>query len=167
MPLQIIYPAQNISKMQIKFSLKAKNNNIHDGDLRWTVNKVLKFLCCQGWLILTQRVCATKHLNYLTKRGKTNTSVIGLTTTGCKVNGRNECDWTFFFLPTVITIITETINNLGAKYSFYFVFFACLSEIQAFRLLQVFCYLGKRHSGTLVIIYPLLCNVSLNIKVKQ
>ena len=30
-----------------------------------------------------------------------------------------------------------------------------------------YCYLGKRHSGTLVIIYPLLCNVSLNIKVKQ
>ena len=29
------------------------------------------------------------------------------------------------------------------------------------------CYLGKRHSGTLVIIYPLLCNISLNIKVKQ
>ena len=29
------------------------------------------------------------------------------------------------------------------------------------------CYLGKRHSGTLVIIYPLLCNVSLNIIVKQ
>ena len=30
-----------------------------------------------------------------------------------------------------------------------------------------YCYLGKRHSGTLVIIYPLLCNVSLNIRVKQ
>ena len=30
-----------------------------------------------------------------------------------------------------------------------------------------YCYLGKRHSGTLVIIYPLLCNISLNIKVKQ
>ena len=29
------------------------------------------------------------------------------------------------------------------------------------------CYLGKRHSGTLVITYPLLCNVSLNIRVKQ
>ena len=29
------------------------------------------------------------------------------------------------------------------------------------------CYLGKRHSGTLVIIYPLLCNISLNIRVKQ
>ena len=29
------------------------------------------------------------------------------------------------------------------------------------------CYLGKRHSGTLVIIYPLLCNISLNIIVKQ
>ena len=28
-------------------------------------------------------------------------------------------------------------------------------------------YLGKRHSGTLVIIYPWLCNVSLNIRVKQ
>ena len=28
------------------------------------------------------------------------------------------------------------------------------------------CYLGKRHSGTLVIIYPLLCNISLNIRVK-
>ena len=32
---------------------------------------------------------------------------------------------------------------------------------------QTKCYLGKRHSGTLVIIYPLLCNVSLNIKDKQ
>ena len=30
-----------------------------------------------------------------------------------------------------------------------------------------YCYLGKRHSGTLVIIYPLLCNISLNIIVKQ
>ena len=29
------------------------------------------------------------------------------------------------------------------------------------------CYLGKRHTGTLVIIYPLLCNISLNIRVKQ
>ena len=28
-------------------------------------------------------------------------------------------------------------------------------------------YSGKRPSGTLVIIYPLLCNVSLNIRVKQ
>ena len=34
-------------------------------------------------------------------------------------------------------------------------------------LTQILCYLGKRHSGTLVIIYPLLCNVSLNIRVKQ
>ena len=33
--------------------------------------------------------------------------------------------------------------------------------------LQRVCYLGKRHSGTLVIKYPLLCNVSLNIRVKQ
>ena len=32
---------------------------------------------------------------------------------------------------------------------------------------QTQCYLGKRHSGTLVIKYPLLCNVSLNIRVKQ
>ena len=34
-------------------------------------------------------------------------------------------------------------------------------------LTPFYCYLGKRHSGTLVIIYPLLCNISLNIKVKQ
>ena len=34
-------------------------------------------------------------------------------------------------------------------------------------ILLLLCYLGKRHSGTLVIIYPLLCNVSLNIRVKQ
>ena len=34
-------------------------------------------------------------------------------------------------------------------------------------LIVTHCYLGKRHSGTLVIIYPLLCNVSLNIRVKQ
>ena len=36
-----------------------------------------------------------------------------------------------------------------------------------FWVLSIQCYLGKMHSGTLVIVYPLLCNISLNIRVKQ
>ena len=68
-------------------------------------------------------------------------------------------------VPTGLQKSTETLNSITDAGSIGKRNLSCFTN--TCEIFHVYCYLGKRHSGTLVIIYPLLCNVSLNIKVKQ
>ena len=123
--------------------------------------------------------CGFNNLLYgthsLHARRTCNLHQLGLSIESIKKLGRWKSNAVFRYLKELIISLSNCsyvysyfLDTIPMMHDLWIVGNKFLDDIQhELARLQRVCYLGKRHSGTLVIKYPLLCNVSLNIRVKQ